>query len=284
MHDSDQGRSSNCRAVGKQTHRVVSHWAGMPGIEAMTLVSDHSFPRHSHDEFGIGMMTSGAQRSWSVLGRVESGAGDVIMVNPGEMHDGVPIEGAGRGWRIMYLDPTVVARELADEGSQKDVVLRPVARDLLLARHIAKFFALIEDPTADKLALEEGYLCCVMSALRRHQLNEHGPTPGSPPVRRGIERLNAAPEVPTTLDELARLCGVSRFQLIRGFVRDVGITPHAYLLQRRVGLARRLLTAGSSPSDAAFRAGFADQSHLTRAFVRQFGITPGRYKRVLQSC
>ncbi len=44
--------------------------------------------------------------------------------------------------------------------------------------------------------------------------------------------------------ELAALSGVRRFQLLRGFVLETGVTPHAYLLQRRVRLARQLLIAG----------------------------------------
>ena len=76
----------------KRTHRVTQHRSGIPGVEAMTLFSDHVFPRHSHDHFGIGIMTPGAQRSWSLVGHVESEAGDVIMCNPGEMHDGMPLE------------------------------------------------------------------------------------------------------------------------------------------------------------------------------------------------
>src|SRR5262245_51761747 len=100
--------------VRKRTHNVVKHRSGVPGIEAMTMFTGHAFPRHSHDQFGIGIMMSGAQRSWSVIGEVEAEAGDVIMVNPGEMHDGAPLGGA-RGWRILYLDPALVAREIAEE-------------------------------------------------------------------------------------------------------------------------------------------------------------------------
>ncbi len=84
-----------------------------------------------------------------------------------------------------------------------------------------------------------------------------------------------------TLAELAGLSGVSRFQLLRGFARSVGTTPHAYLVQQRVRLARRLLAAGSGPAAAAAEAGFADQSHMTRAFVRQYGVTPARYRAAL---
>ncbi|WP_224262978.1 AraC family ligand binding domain-containing protein [Klebsiella oxytoca] len=61
----------------------------MPGLEAISLATDQRFPRHSHDQFGIGIFTQGAQRSWSHLGKIEAAAGDIIMVNPGEMHDGI---------------------------------------------------------------------------------------------------------------------------------------------------------------------------------------------------
>jgi AraC-like DNA-binding protein len=131
---------------------------------------------------------------------------------------------------------------------------------------------------ASVLAAEESLLCCLMRIVEKHQVTGAcGPCP-SRPVRKAIQRIDAAPELPTTLAELAALSGVSRFQLLRGFAHEVGTTPHAYLVQRRVRLARQLLAAGRSPATAAMLAGFADQSHMTRAFVRHVGITPGRYK------
>jgi AraC-like DNA-binding protein len=96
-------------------------------------------------------------------------------------------------------------------------------------------------------------------------------------VTKALARLDANPTSPVSLAELADLSGVSRFQLLRGFAREVGATPHAYLVQQRVRLARQFLAAGKPIVDAAINAGFADQSHMTRAFVRQFGVTPGRY-------
>jgi AraC-like DNA-binding protein len=265
--------------VRNHVHRAIQHRSGIPGIEAMTLFSNHAFPRHSHDQFGIGIMTSGAQRSWSVIGQVESEAGDVIMVNPGEMHDGTPVCRSPRGWRILYVDPMVIASHVADEPVSPDVVFRPVARDPRLARHVHRLFARIERRTPDTLAVDESLSCCLMIVLQRHQAGGRAVRAGaSPPVLRAIERLDAAPELPTSLADLAALAGVSRFQLLRGFARDVATTPHAYLVQRRVRLARRLLASGRSPAEAAALAGFADQSHMTRAFVRHFGVTPGRYR------
>jgi len=267
--------------VTKRVHNVVQHRSGMAGVELMTMLTEHAFPRHSHDQFGIGVMTSGAQRSWSVIGEVESRAGDIIMVNPGEMHDGTPVGGA-RGWHILYLDPTMVMREMSAEPAVGDLVIRPVARDPHMAGDIGRLFAELGASAPDRTVMEEALLCCLMRVLQQHSLNGSVNALLTPPVNKAIQRLEAAPEITTSLADLAALSGVSRFQLLRGFFRETGATPHAYLVQLRVRLARRLLAAGASPVEAALLSGFADQSHLTRAFVRQFGVTPGRYQAAIR--
>jgi len=90
-------------------------------------------------------------------------------------------------------------------------------------------------------------------------------------------RIEEDPSGPLTLSELAALSGVGRYQIVRAFARELGTTPYAYVIQCRVRLARRLLVKGETLAAAAQLAGFADQSHMTRAFVRQLGISPGRY-------
>ncbi|WP_262121685.1 AraC family ligand binding domain-containing protein, partial [Serratia ficaria] len=79
------------------------------GIEAVNANSDISFGRHTHDQFGIGLMDSGGQKSLSGRGYVESNAGDVITVNPGEVHDGKPL-GGPRAWRMLYFDTELINR------------------------------------------------------------------------------------------------------------------------------------------------------------------------------
>jgi AraC-like DNA-binding protein len=101
-----------------------------------------------------------------------------------------------------------------------------------------------------------------------------GPTAS---IRRARDRIDADPSARLTLGELANEAGLSRYQLLRGFARELGLTPHAYIVQRRIALARRLIRSGQALAEVAAIAGFFDQSHLTRCFVRQFGITPNRY-------
>jgi transcriptional regulator GlxA family with amidase domain len=100
-------------------------------------------------------------------------------------------------------------------------------------------------------------------------------------VAKVLQRLNSAPEQPVSLAELAELAGLSRFQLLRAFARQIGTTPHAYLIQKRVSIARQRLASGAMPAEVAAETGFADQSHLSRAFLRYVGVSPARYRAAL---
>jgi AraC family transcriptional regulator len=86
---------------------------------------------------------------------------------------------------------------------------------------------------------------------------------------------------PITLDDIAAAAHLSPYHLARLFKQATGHTPHQYLIQIRVNSARALLTSGAgqrSLAEVATAVGFADQSHLTRHFKRQFGITPKRMR------
>ena len=86
-----------------------------------------------------------------------------------------------------------------------------------------------------------------------------------------------------TASDLAAATGRSRFAIHRAFTSVYGISPSDYQrqLQLRLRPARRLIARGRPISEAAARAGFADQSHLTRWFSRCYGITPGGYQRAV---
>ena len=269
----------SCKAT--RVHRAKQYRSVVSGITPMMFTSNHHFPRHTHDQFGVGVIASGGQRSWSGIGTVRALAGDVIMVNPGEMHDGAPLEGTVREWRIIYLDPAVVAREAEEEFAGPAEMVRPVAQDPLLAWRVKELFDSLIAGQCDPLEREENLVRGMICLFRRHGMDRFMPGGSSPSVTRAVRCIDSAPERQVSLAELAALAGVSRFQLLRGFSREVGITPHAYIIQRRVLLAQRFLADGQTAAEAAIQAGFADQSHMTRAFVRQVGVTPGCYRAAM---
>jgi AraC-like DNA-binding protein len=196
------------------------------------------------------------------------------------MHDGVPIANAARRWRMLYLDPALVGEELQQETTAKLEIARPVLRDPQLRKELERLFGLVTGSESDPLEVDESITQVLALILHRH--SGHSPHPQPPAsVVQVRQRLDDEPCAAVSLAELAAMVGVSRFQLIRGFSREVGATPYAYQVQRRVRLARRLIVAGRSLADAAVETGFSDQSHLTRAFVRQTGVTPARYRAAL---
>ena len=239
------------------------------------MVSSRSFPRHAHDQFGIGLMVSGGHRSWSGRGEVEPVAGDVIAANPGEMHDGIAV-GGERGWRMLYLDPELVRSLTGDDVGSLEIV-RPAFRDARLAALVARAFVQATHFDRDPLAFEEALVGALIGATAARRPTG-GERAGSSGARIARQRLDDAPEDPVTLAQLAALAGTSRFGLLRAFAREFHVTPHRYLVQRRVGLAQSLLAGDERPAAAAAAAGFADQSHMARAFVRQLGVTPARYR------
>jgi AraC-like DNA-binding protein len=84
-----------------------------------------------------------------------------------------------------------------------------------------------------------------------------------------------------SLDDLGTLAELSKFYLLRAFRRAYGLTPHAYQMQLRLARAWQLIADRTRLSWVAYEAGFADQSHLTRRFATQFGVTPGQLVRQL---
>jgi AraC-like DNA-binding protein len=80
-----------------------------------------------------------------------------------------------------------------------------------------------------------------------------------------------------SITAMAMEVGLSPHHFSRSFTASVGQTPHRYLQQRRIEAAFRMLTLSSrSISDIAMDLGFSDQSHFTRVFRQQTGMTPSQ--------
>ncbi|HHG8771541.1 TPA: AraC family ligand binding domain-containing protein [Raoultella planticola] len=150
-------------------HYVQQHRLTLPGLEAMTLQTERPFSRHSHDQFGLGIFTHGAQRSWSHIGQVDAAAGNMIMVNPGEIHDGAPLLGP-RSWQMVYIEPQIVTAEFEDGIRAEEILLRPVVEDPHLRQLMLRLFREITALSADETAIEEAPLLCLLRAPHCHHV------------------------------------------------------------------------------------------------------------------
>lgn len=279
-------------ATSPATDRFQVRRDVVPGVDAVLAESDRCFARHTHDQFGVGVILDGAQLSASGRGQVFGEAGDVITVNPGEVHDGAAIGRRARRWSMLYFAPDLVAAYGAEIGEGRWGARefdRPVMSDRRLAGQVRSLIAAMEagdgpgDGAEPDMRREERALAVMAGLLGRDEGRddvEGGPQGGAAPpvaIRRVLARMEEDPAAVHALSDLAALSGLSRFQVVRGVSRATGLTPHAYLLQCRVRLARCRIRAGASLADAAAESGFADQSHMSRLFKRCFGYPPGAF-------
>lgn len=118
----------------------------------------------------------------------------------------------------------------------------------------------------------------LMEALDKLPAYQAPPNP-SPSISSWLEDLSNLPVSETTRIKPE----LSPFYFIRRFKQEMGLTPHKYLMQYRLSLAKRLLSGNPSIAEAAQAAGFYDQSHLDRCFKKGVGLSPSEYRRALHS-
>ncbi|MGH3880550.1 MAG: AraC family transcriptional regulator [Actinophytocola sp.] len=230
--------------------------------------STHAYPSHTHDNWTLLIVDDGLVRY--DLDRHDHGATSdaVTLLPPGVPHDGRSRRPFRK--RVLYLDRTVLGEQLV--GAAVD---HPTLADPLLRTRIHQLHQVLTTRAEDLEAASR--LAFVAERLARHlrPARRERPRPGA--AHRLRELLDARLPEAVPLDEAAASLGVHPASLVRAFSREFGIPPHRYLTGRRLELARGFLLDGLPPAQAATRAGFYDQAHLTRHFTRLLGIGPGRY-------
>jgi len=244
----------------------------------------HSFPRHTHDTFAIGVIEGGVQATYYNGSTHIATCRDICLINPGEVHTGFSPHPSGWTYRVFYPEPSLlesVASEMLPRRCGLPHFSSPVIKDPLLSTGILSLLKALD--LSDVTIERETLLYSVIAQM----ISRHADTKGISPAPKRVERrviqvlldyLDQHFAENVTLRDLSDAAGLSEFHLLRVFRAAVGLPPHAYVIQKRVDRARRLLLTGLSIADVSLEAGFADQSHFTRAFKRIVGVTPGCYR------
>ena len=192
---------------------------------------------------------------------------------------------------IHFLLPRALFDALADEsGTRRFVDLEyvpghgiddPVLTNLALAlqpvfrrpeRASPLFLESVALAVATHVAVTYGH----MRGDRRHQRGGLAPWQR----RRAVALMDAHLDGNVRTADLARECGLSSGHFTQAFKTSTGVTPHRWLLRRRVDKAMEVLwDPARTLSDIALSCGFADQSHFTRVFSALVGCPPGEWRR-----
>lgn len=241
----------------------------------------HSFARHIHDGFAIGVIERGAETFYYRGGIHTAYAGQVVVIHPGEMHDGKAVSDNGWSYRMIYPEAALleqIAAEITLTDHIKPFFPEPTITDPYTADAIRRLHRVLEN-TPSQIERDTHMRGALGMLLLRHtrEINLRSITlPNAVKIAR--EYLEAHAHENVSLDELASVGGISPFHLARMFRQQTGLPPHAYLTHLRINRAKKLLAFGTPIAEVALAVGFSDQSHLTRWFKRIVGITPGQYR------
>ncbi len=241
----------------------------------------HSFSRHTHDGFAIGVIEAGVE-AFTYQGSMHiAPASSIVIIHPGEVHTGYA--GIPEGWkyRMLYPDAILLQKVVSEVNGSQFVPYfpTPVIQDEELATQLRRFHIASEN-SALQLEKESRLLWTLVELVTRYADTNPLPKPIGReilPVQLVREYLHANYADAISLEQLAKIANLKPLRLLRVFQREVGLPPHAYLVQMRISRAKAMLAKNISISQVAFDTGFTDQSHLHRHFKRLVGVTPGQY-------
>ena len=81
-----------------------------------------------------------------------------------------------------------------------------------------------------------------------------------------------------TINEISEHVKLSKFYFIKLFKEILHISPHGYLLNCKIDIAKKLLSQGLNSIDVSNEVGFFDQSHFSKVFKKYVAVTPNEYK------
>ncbi|BBO70879.1 AraC family transcriptional regulator [Desulfosarcina alkanivorans] len=265
----------------------VAFWRDMKveGVEICRVDgSRHVFPAHAHDGiYAIGMMLSGGSYC---LGPENASSlvspGQIALINPSQVHSGVPVSGKRISYRMVYFDQNLMAAaaaEMAGKDRAFPEFASMVVGDAVLWRRMQRFCRVIQGPGGrlEKESAILDVLAHLISLCGNVTRGRYCRRRGGQSIRYATQFLSENLDRKITLEDVAREAGLSRYHFLRMFKRETGLPPHLFRIMRRIDRGKQLLRGGLPPAQTALAVGFSDQSHFANTFRKYTGATPGQY-------
>ena len=257
-------------------------WDGeLPGLSLLEAdFTTHEYPPHMHEALVVAATEAGGSKIKS-RGTVEQAtSSDLFVFNPMETHAGWMGWNERWRYRAFYLTKSALDGLAPMLGRES---LPFFTRNRLDDEPLAEAFLALHRAVADgrdRFEARELMVSAFGQLFARHAGGARSlvEVPRDRTLLAAIcRRMQDDYATELRLEELSHAAGLSQFQLIGLFKRGLGVTPHAYLTHLRLCAACRELRRGEPIAHVALRSGFYDQSALSNAFRRWYGITPRQF-------
>ena len=245
------------------------------GITALSAkMNKFSYKKHAHEEYALGVTLRGVQEykleGWSKA----SYANGVMLFNPEQVHDGKAGHyKEGIDYVMLYIKP-----ELFLEGiNQKDIVTfsEPIVyKDKLKVDILNLSKAVLnnyDDALCNELYLELVDNFSSKELFLNNYKNENQL------IKKAKEMIYYELDNVLYLEDIAKKLSLSKFEFIRLFKANTGITPYQFFLNAKVVHSKKYLEITKDIYAAVVEFGFTDLSHYNRNFKKVYGLTPLQY-------
>ncbi|QKJ23491.1 AraC family transcriptional regulator [Poseidonibacter lekithochrous] len=245
-----------------------------------------SYSKHWHDEYAIGLIQKGVEGLDFNGSKIHIPQNNIVAINPGEVHTG--FSGSKHGWtyRMFYLDTQLIKEVLSEQNIHTlPSLTNPKLDDSLLFNSLLQLHISLEEEQFT-LKRDSLLISSITSLFSKYSnIKFHSPKKYKDFAinNRIKDYLFDNYKENITLDELSILVKRDKYQIIRNFKVQFGITPHQFLILLKIKKSKEHLEKGLDITNTALECGFFDQSHMSRNFKSIYGLTPGLYQNSLFS-
>lgn len=187
----------------------------------------------------------------------------------------------------IHLDLSPMWIDRVQEGEGRPTALRSCfgAKDTLLSQMVQMLMLSLDDNSSMQPQFAEGIATSVAVHLLEHYREPNPKTEriallSARQLKRVTDLVESQLDEAVPLETMAAETGLSVFHFSRCFKATSGLTPHQFVLNRRLDRAKTLLIdSQKTVAEIAEAAGFATASHFVQAFKRRWGATPGQFRR-----
>lgn len=251
---------------------------------------------HSHDFYEVYCFIGGAVDYIVEDGLYRLQAGDVLLIPPNYLHQPNVKDGSKSYDRIvLWINPDYVKRlsspstDLAtcfQKAKEKGAYL--VRNSALSDKLVTELIAVIENENSNSFGADltaENHVITVLTLLGAHYLKNRQAKQAeqSKIISRAIEYISEHLTEPITLDGISNALYTNKYYFAHLFKEETGVSPHSYILKKRLLMSKELIEQGLSITDVYVRCGFSDYTHFFRAFKKEFDLTPKQYFHLIKA-
>ena len=245
---------------------------------------------HHHDFYEIYFLLNGEVEYW-VDGRIiRMTPGDLLLINPQELHRPILNENSRVYERIVlwihkeYLEGLSTEHsnlcrcfDTAMPGHTHLIRTSAIERPALTAR-IGELVREFYSRDFGSRLCADGLFLQFMVHLNRMashtDMQQEEMETRSPLVQKVLHYISEHVQEEMSLEDLAARFYVSKYHLSHAFSREVGVSVYRYVMLRRLMMARQMLLAGEAAGQVCRNCGFADYTSFYRAFKSEYGVSP----------